>query len=157
MNAPTINPDSLPESLRELVRVLGEADTLRLIGAHGGARMTVPKAPKADHPLRLVLSDAAFIRLVAEYGGEALDLPKGDAYLRELRHEQVRACRRQEKTIDEIAEATGYTRRHVINILGGHADGADRYTLDLFAEEASPHGEVGSANDPFGLSARSVR
>lgn len=146
-----ISPEAMPESLRELVRVLGQADALRLVSSHGGARITVPKTPKADHPLRLALSEAAFLHLVAEYGGEAMDLPKGDAYMRELRHEQVRECRRQKLTVDEIAEATGYSRRHVLNILGGHADSVDRHTLDLFEEAPSPVSRAGSANDPFGL------
>lgn len=144
----TIKYEALPESLRELVRVLGEANTLRLIGMHGGARVTVPKTPKADHPLRMALSEEAFMQLVQEYGGEAFDLPKGDAYLRELRHDQVRQCREQGLTVDETAEATGYSRRHVLNILGGHSDGADTFTIDMFSEPAS---HAGSANDPFGL------
>ncbi|QDL53129.1 hypothetical protein [Rhodoferax aquaticus] len=148
----TIKREALPESLRELVRVIGEADTLRLIGMHGGARVTVPKTPKAEHPLRMALSEEAFALLVQEYGGEAFDLPKGDSYLRELRHDQVRQCREQGLTVDETAEATGYSRRHVLNILSGHGDSTDHFTMDLFAEEApSLRSTPGAANDPFGL------
>ena len=149
----TVKHEALPESLRELVRVLGEADTFKLIGMHGGARVTVPKTPKADHVLRLALSEDAFNRLVQEYGGEAFDLPNGDAFLRVLRHDQVRQYREQGLKVDEIAESTGYSRRHVLNILGGHADGTDHFTLDLFAEEApsAPRSTPGAANDPFGL------
>jgi hypothetical protein len=158
-----ISPEAMPESLRELVRVLGEIDALRLVSSHGGARITVPKTPKAEHPLRLALSEAAFLSLVAEYGGEALDLPKGDAYLRELRHEQVRECRRQKKTADETAEATGYSRRHVLNIWGGHAGGVDRFTIDMFDESEEtgaapwPVAQAGTAHDPFGLGSKPPR
>lgn len=152
----TIKYEALPESLRELVRVLGEANTLRLIGMHGGARVTVPKTPRADHPLRMALSEEAFMQLVQEYGGEAFDLPKGDAYLRELRHDQVRQCREQGLTVDETAEATGYSRRHVLNILGGHGDNTDHLTLDLFEEAPAPSSQAGAANDPFGLGAARV-
>ncbi len=144
---------ALPESLRELVRVLGEADALRLVGAHGGARLSVPTKDKATdvHPLCVALGKSAFDKLVAEYGGEAIDLPKADSYMRELRHEQVRQCRAQGMTIDETAEATGYTRRHVMNIMGG--DGRDTFTRDMFDDVApAPRSYAGAANDPFGLS-----
>lgn len=150
----TTAPEALPAAVRELVRVLGEADAMRLIGLHGGARMTVPKRPKEDHPLRMALSAAGFDKLVAGYGGEALDVPKGDAYLRRLRHDHVRQCRAQGLTLDETAEHTGYSRRHVINIMGGHDDG-DTQTLDLFAEPVHyVTSHAGKANDPFGMGAR---
>jgi hypothetical protein len=148
----TIKPEALPEGLRELARVLGDTDALRLIGLHGGARVSVPKKVREDHPLRMALGAVAFERLVDEYGGETIDLPKGDAYLRELRHAQVRQCREQGLTVDETAEATGYSRRHVINILGGDASGVDTFTIDMFAEpENKAPSHAGCANDPFGL------
>lgn len=153
----TIKPEALPEGLRELARVLGDADALRLIGLHGGARVSVPKKAREDHPLRMALGAEAFERLVDEYGGEAIDLPKGDAYLRELRHDQVRQCREQGLTVDETAEATGYSRRHVMNIIGGHGDGVDRFTLDLFEEAQAPCSHAGAANDPFGLGSKPMR
>jgi hypothetical protein len=154
--APTLTttPEALPAAVRELVRELGDADALRLIGLHGGARMSVPKRPKEDHPLRMALSATGFDKLVAWAGGETLDVPKGDAYLRRLRHEHVRQCREQGLTLDETAEATGYSRRHVINIMGGDGDGADTQTLDLFQDEPAPRSWAGAANDPFGLGSR---
>lgn len=151
----TTQPEALPAAVRELVRVLGDADTMRLIGMHGGARMTVPKRPKEDHPLRMALSKPGFDKLVYNYGGETLDVPKGDAYLRRLRHAHVHQCREQGLTVDETAEVTGYCRRHVINIMGGDP-GADTHTMDMFEqpEPAAPISRPGAANDPFGLGAR---
>lgn len=146
----SIRPEALPPALRELARVLGDVDALRLVGLHGGARVSVPTKVRDDHPLRMALGAEAFGRLVAAYAGETIELPKGDAYLRELRHEQVRRCREQGLKIDDIAAVTGYTRRHVINILGGHADGSDTFTMDLFGE-APVEGYAGQANDPFGM------
>jgi hypothetical protein len=147
----TIAPEALPESLRELVRVLGDAGALRLTGVVGGQRITVPKKPLPDHPLRAGLGHETFEKLVAEYRGESMEVPKCDGFLRVLRHEQVRQCRAQGLTIDETAEATGYTRRHVINIMGGD-DGVDTKTMDMFAVvDNAPKSYAGSANDPFGL------
>lgn len=150
-----IPPEALPAVLRDLVRVLGDTDALRLVGMHGGARVSVPTKVHEDHPLRLALGAESFARLVAEYAGETIELPKGDAYLRALRHEQVQQCRDQGMKIDEIAEVTGYTRRHVINILGGQAGAADTFTMDLFDEPQAPaESHAGQANDPFGLGGR---
>ena len=154
----SILPEALPESLRELARVLGDSDAIRLVGVHGGARVIVPVPAKAreDHPLAVTMGAEAFAKLVANYGGSVLDLPKGDAYMRVLRHNQVRQCREQGLTLDETAETTGYSRRHVMNIMGGH-DGSDTLTMDLFDETPPPRSTVGAANDPFGLGARPVR
>ncbi|KLN54720.1 Mor transcription activator family protein [Variovorax paradoxus] len=158
-----MNLDALPPALRDLVRVIGQTHTLRLVGVHGGARITVPHKLRTDDPLALLLGVEVFTKLVAEYGGEYLVLPKGDAYLRELRHEQVRQCQRDGLGIDDIAEQTGYTRRHVFNILGGYADTRDTFTMDMFGEEsegeliappAPRESQSGKANDPFGLGGR---
>lgn len=150
-----IRPEALPAAIRELAEAIGDSDALRLIGQHGGARVNVPKKASEDHPLRMGLSAQGFDRLVARYGGGVLDLPKGDAYLRNLRHDQVRQCREHGLKIDDIAEVTGYTRRHVINILGGHGSDIDTATMDLFGDEPeAPESHPGQANDPFGLGAR---
>ena len=153
-NIPTyvIPPEALPAVLRELVRVLGDADALRLVGMHGGARVSVPSKVREDHPLRHLLGAESFARLVAEYAGETVELPKSDAYLRALRHAHVQKCRDEGMKIDEIAEATGYTRRHVINILGGHGVATDTHTMDLFEEPpATVTNHTIQANNPFGL------
>ena len=152
----TIAHQAMPASLRELARVLGDAGALRLTGVYGGRRVTVPKQPLPNHPMRAGLGDVIFEAMVAEYSGISMDVPKCYGFLRELRHEQVRQYREQGLTMDEIAGETGYCRRHVINILYGDAS-ADTFTVDMFASEpqsAAPISHAGSANDPFGLAAR---
>ena len=147
----TTSPEALPAAVRELARVLGDADAMRLIGSMPGARISVPKRPKDDHPLRMALSPAGFDKLIMEYGGGILDVPKGDAYLRRLRHDHVRQCRAQGLTFDETAEATGYSRRQAINIMGGDPS-VDTITRDMFElEDDGPLSHAGQANDPFGL------
>ena len=142
----------LPPALRELVRVLGEADALRLVGRAGGGRITVPKRSRAtpDHPLCVLMGEVAFGKLVEEYDGAVLELPNADAYVRELRHEQVRQLRAEGLSMDDIGRATGYCRRHVINILHGKTE-ADVYTMDLFEEAPKVQSYAGRANNPFGL------
>ncbi len=148
-----IDPNALPASLRELARVLGDGNAVRLVGLAGGGRLSVPKRipivkeGQDEHPLATALGAEVFAKLVAVYGGETIDIPKGDAYLRELRHDQVRRCREQGLSLDETAQVTGYTRRHVINIMGGEADGTDTLTRDMFEAETE---RPAKANDPFG-------
>ena len=157
-----VDLETLPPALRELVRVLGFADAMLLISVRGGGRITVPHKVREGHELALLLGMDSFTKLVKEYEGESLLLPKLDSYLRELRHEQVRQCKARGLDVDEIAEETGYTRRHVFNILGGYADSRDTFTMDMFGEEeaqpaepvAMAESEAGSANNPFGLAGR---
>ena len=156
--APAVNLEALPPQMRDLVRVIGLTSTLRLIGSNGGTRITVPHKLREHDPIAVLLGLEVFGKLVDEYGGEYLTLPKGDSYLRELRHEQVREFDRQGMHVDDIAEATGYTRRHVFNILGGYADTRDTFTMDLFGEGAQEQTEPldsqhGKANNPFGITA----
>lgn len=150
----SIKPEALPASVRELARVLGDGDALRLLGQYGGARLPGLSRMKPDHAFRVFMGEEGFQKLVAYYGNETPDLPKCDGYLRELRHELVRQCRAQGLTIDETAEETGYTRRHVINIMGGEGSATDTLTRDMFADDEDQVVSVaGAANDPFGIGA----
>ena len=156
-----INHSLLPGRLRDLVRVLGEALAFDLVQKRGGTRLIVPKRVSAPHPLLDELGLPGFIALVDAYGGEVInDLPKYDSVARQLRHERVRQIRAADKTIDQVARATNYSRRQVMNILA--ADGPDDRQFALFgpaaaADDAAPAPAetfAGQANDPFGLGSR---
>ncbi|MCU7371578.1 helix-turn-helix domain-containing protein [Paucibacter sp. O1-1] len=161
----TINTHLLPAALRELVRVLGEGPAFRLVERRGGSRLILPRRVTPDHRYIDELGLKVFADLVDAYGGIVLDLPKYDAVLRQLRHERVRKLRAEKLTMDQIAMATGYSRRQVITIL---SDVDPEYRLlmrpedrqvDLFPDfaiesSAAPTSVPGSANDPFGLAAK---
>ena len=155
----TINLHLLPQGLRDLVGVLGEADAFRLVERRGGGRLVLPARVHPDHPLIDELGLRVFAALVDAYGREVIELPKYDSVARQLRHERVRKHRGEGLTIDQVAVATGYTRRQVFNILADWApDGADAQQ-DLFGGEPDSEldaptpvaGYAGRANDPFGL------
>lgn len=146
-----VDAAALPPALRELSKTLGDSAAVRLVGLAGGSRLSVPKKASPEHPIATALGYELFSKLVNAYGGEHIDIPKGDAYLRELRHDQVRRCREQGLTFDETAQVTGYTRRHVINIMGGDAGGVDTLTRDMFEADEAPESNAGQANDPFGI------
>lgn len=159
-----INMELLPNSMRELVRVLGFTAALKLIQARGGAPLVVPQALNLHDPspavLRLLddIGAQAAAALVEWAGGGTLNyLPKYDAVARQLRHEQVRQLRRDGFTLSEIANKSGYSQRWVIKILG--LDDDDRQ-LNLFLQDAQANAAQktkinitsGSAHNPFGLS-----
>jgi hypothetical protein len=157
-----LTDEALPASLRELVRVLGLAGTLRLLAMAQGGRVSVPKKPREDDARRAALGEETYAKLIAGYGGETMDVPKADAFLRQIRHEQVRFYREAGLTMDEIATQTGYSKRWVVDILGGHADERDTQTMDMFepAQLRRPASKDASirvvyvsdfpAHDPFG-------
>lgn len=152
----TINTDLLPAALRELVRVLGEATAFRLVERRGGGRLIVPKKVHPDHRLMDELGLKAFADLVAGYGGEVLDLPKYDSVVQQLRHQRVRKLRGEGHSLDRVAVLSGYTRRHVINILGGEDQHYAERQLDMFgappvATALPAPDEPIRANDPFNL------
>jgi hypothetical protein len=142
----------LPPQLRVLARVMGEAAAYRLVQALGGTPLSVPASTDSGHFDRLVDicgSVAAAAALVAELPGQRLELPKYDSVLRQLRHQRVVELRTLGKRLDEIALATAYGKRQVINILNAaglpeQAGDADeppgRGQGDLFEEQAEDEG-----------------
>ena len=163
-----INTAMLPPQLRMLVRVMGVGPALALVEARGGCKLTVPVRCSPEHWLNHVVGPAAFAALVSDSAGITMELPKADAATRQWRHQQVHELSRS-MTNDQVAMATGYTRRHVINIRNAEAEAAGLRQGDLFADlldldeadlvdqvDAREEADDGrdtypSAHNPFGL------
>lgn len=167
-----LNADLLPPQLRTLMRVLGEADALRLVEQRGGTFILVPVRVSREHWLNDVLAPAAFAALVSEYRGIQLELPKYDSVLRQWRHQQVLSLVVKRLTDSEVALRTGYSRRHVISIRQAEAvaageapeDGLWPVQGDLFpdlaeagATDAEEAETLPTAHNPFGLGVRNPR
>ena len=102
--------------------------------ARGGTPYTVPKHLRSGAGTRLVdlVGADAAAALAAELPGETLQLPKYDGVLRQLRHQRVLDLRAKGTLLADIALATGYSQRQVINILhDGDMQGAP-VQADLF-------------------------
>lgn len=113
---PTVQLNQLPPMLRMIVRCMGEADAFKLVEALGGTKLRVPQSFAEDHVLLDIISVRAFLALINEYGGIDIQLPKYDSVLRQFRHQRVNALLDQGFTNKEVALATNYTQRQVINI-----------------------------------------
>lgn len=164
----SINLELLPASLRELVRVVGFVPAMRLVQCRGGQSIMVPKRLDMQNPTpaaRRLLDDLGSLQALAALidwrGGEWIDhLPKYDAVARQLRHEHVRQLRRDGFTCNEIAAATGYSKRWVIEVIG--LEERDARQWDLFGEPGMvpatrndrsrlQMAQAGTAANPFGL------
>lgn len=138
----------LPPQLRILARLMGEAPAYRLVQTLGGTPYSVPAAVHSAHFDRLVDicgSVHAAAALVAELPGHRLELPKYDSVLRQLRHQRVVELRQQGRRLADVALATAYGVRQVINIL--NRAGLAEADLDGQAPAAAGQGDMFDAAD----------
>lgn len=103
--------------------VIGVAATDRLCEVLGGARIYVPATLGDHHPITEAVGPEAAAKIAAHFHQTVLILPKPKS-----RHERVLEMRKAQKSVREIALATGYTEGHVYAILAEDRGGQ----LDLF-------------------------
>lgn len=109
----------LPKRLREFVRLVGLAATLKLVERFGGTRLYVPARPHADHPLAALIGLDKLEALSGVYAAEDhFDIPKAERSLRHLRDQQIRA-EYATKSAGQLAREHGLTERQIFNIVGG--------------------------------------
>jgi hypothetical protein len=110
-----LDPSLLPPQIRELVRILGTEEALRLLRQWGGQRRWVPERPDlASAQLRGMLSPEGLIALCASrFAGQSTDWPKSDKALSQAIHTAMRADRAAGATANELAARYGYTTRRV--------------------------------------------
>ncbi|SFF05343.1 Mor transcription activator family protein [Nitrosomonas sp. Nm166] len=71
-----IDTSLLPGILQEMVELIGQAATLKLVAKYGGVRIYVPKVLGYDHPLVETVGMVEASALVARYQGEVLEIPR---------------------------------------------------------------------------------
>lgn len=105
--------DALPDSVQELVTVVGLTAALRIVEARGGIRLYVPMVASADHWLAALIGLPALEQLVAYYQGDTLEIPRCVEALRAVRElEIVREAQRGASTA-QLARRHGYTERGI--------------------------------------------
>jgi hypothetical protein len=98
--------------LGELIEVVGEDATLKLIRAFGGTRLYVPHSPEPNDPLSCAIGHFAALKLARIYGGDRVDVPNPPP--RRVRIMQLRASG---MSVDAIARELQCTRRRVFQVL----------------------------------------
>ncbi len=121
-----VDPSLMPPQIRELVRVIGFPDTVKLLQARGGTFFVFPI--KAGGLLVNIVGVEAAKKLVAAYGGERRDLPKVDKIMIKLRDIAIDHLRKT-KSVTQLAQEFNLTRRHIFNVSKKEDDNP---TMDMF-------------------------
>lgn len=116
----------------QVAAVIGSGDALKLCNRFGGTSLYVPHNVHEAHPIADAIGIDAAKLLSATFTGESLALPnisrRRETHNRRRRVLELSADRRM--SAKAIALATGYTERHVHNIVG--ESGGDPRQLKLF-------------------------
>lgn len=121
---PPILESDLPETARNLVRLLGWAKAEALIRELGGIPYPVPKG-EANNPagairfarLEEIVGRRGAERLVAEYGGDTLEIPKCKKAIARARMRAMKARCDAGATLEDIALEFDCTTRWVSMVL----------------------------------------
>lgn len=126
--------DDLPESLRDVVELIGLAATLKLVEHFGGLiALYVPRDIEPEHPIAVALGITAARKLAAHYGTDCLrNIPRCVNGLRRIRDAEIHARREAGETPARLALAFGLTERQVWAILAEIRDGNDDKQSALF-------------------------
>ncbi len=120
-------PDDLPESLREVMDLIGLQATFRLVQHFGGAiAVYVPHQIETDHQLAVALGLPAARKLAVYYGGAELrNIPRCAFGLRRIRNAEIDRRHRAGDSALNLARAFGLTERQVRTILSEARDRTD--------------------------------
>lgn len=109
----------LPESLREIVALIGLPATLQLVERFGGLiALYVPTEIGPEHQIAIAIGISAARKLAAHYGGDCVrNIPRCAAGLRRIRNDDIRARRAAGVSAARLALSFGLTERQIWSIL----------------------------------------
>lgn len=113
--------DNLPQSIRDLVELVGMPATMALVKAYGGIYLKVPTGAREDGAVRArligLMGAENADKLIRTYGGERVSIARCDAALRDERDRRIIADYDADVSAATIALREGMTERNVRNIL----------------------------------------
>ncbi len=107
----------LPNSLRDILSVIGPESLRDLVDSFGGRAIYVPKKMSEGHCLARKLGIASALRLSKEFGGLQISIPLAKNAIRKLRNQEIIQARAEKWSVAEIAGYYQMTERQVWNIL----------------------------------------
>jgi hypothetical protein len=129
---PTV--DDLPESLRDVVELIGLPATLNLVEHFGGLiALYVPREIEPEHPIAVAIGITAARKLSAHYGGDCVrNIPRCASWIRRVRDTEIHARRTAGESPARLALEYGITERAVWMILAEIRDSSDDKQSALF-------------------------
>lgn len=126
--------EDLPESLRDVVELIGLAATLNLVEHFGGLiALYIPRDIEADHQIAQAIGITAARKLATHYGTDCLrNIPRCVDGLRRIRDVDIVARREAGESPARLALAFGLTERQIWSILAEARDGNDDKQAALF-------------------------
>lgn len=109
--------EALPGGMKELKDLVGPGAALAICAEWGGNTLYVPSRAHPAHPLSRLLGQETANLLCSAMSGDRLAVPKTDAVMRQMRAKKIMTRRRNGKSIAELAEEFGLTRRRILQIL----------------------------------------
>lgn len=125
--------EDLPESLREIIELIGMPATLSLVGRWGGVRLYIPERIRPDHVLAQTLGVDNARALSEIFARCEINVPKCDAALRRIRDREIRRLHFEDGwPAHRLARHYHLTERQVYTILAQSDASPDDGQSSLF-------------------------
>ena len=130
----SVRLEDLPESLRDIVDLVGVQAAVRLVENFGGlTKLYVPKRVDEDHVLAKKLGLKTARALAEEYGGDEIrNIPRCLASIRAVRNARIRGAFDAGASAASLALRFGLTERQIWNILSAGASASAERQSELF-------------------------
>ncbi len=121
-----IDATHFPESMQEIVQVIGVESMLKLAAMYGGSTVGVPIASNLSegHPVVRLLGAAKALSLAHIVGGSRLIVPTCRSVNCAIRDAEILEQREKGKTVRWLSRTHGVTERQVMHILRQQRSGA---------------------------------
>jgi hypothetical protein len=103
----------LPDSIQEMVNVVGLPATLKIVEERGGITLCVPTKVKADNWLTKLIGENAMKSLVKYYSGEEIEIPLCQAAIKAAQDEEIYQNIQKGISQAKLAREFGYTERGI--------------------------------------------
>lgn len=117
LDDPPESHQELPQSLTEVLEVIGLPSTIKLVKEYGGTRIFVPSRLKAQHKLANLLGFEHAQRLSQYFAGESLSIARAANAIRAKRNKDIARRYDEGETTPSLAREYQLTERQVYTIL----------------------------------------
>ena len=109
---PTNGIAMLPESVKEIIDVIGIIEAEKLIKQHGGTTLFFSSEMKVN----INISDIAKDKLMTAFNGNYVYIPKCEKMIKDRRNEQIKHERRSGEPINQLCRKYNLTDRRIFAI-----------------------------------------